>query len=134
MKQYCDENGYLVPAVLERAIAHEDPRHGLHALTLMCLYGIGVPVKPAPEGRAGGGLVVEPKYPIGTDPKVMDRLIEDEIARRGYVPGRRQDQVQTRDRGAIFNKALSWPRWATRRPSRSPRRSNLLCRPCAARL
>jgi hypothetical protein len=40
----------------------------------------------------------------------MDRLIEDEIARRGYVPGpgsRQQQGVRpARDRAAIFNKAL----------------------------
>ncbi len=37
----------------------------------------------------------------------MERLIQDEIERRGLVPGRRSaQQPQTRDRGKIFNDAL----------------------------
>ncbi len=40
----------------------------------------------------------------------MDRLIEDEIERRGYVPGpqsrHQQGMRAPRDRTAIFNKAL----------------------------
>jgi hypothetical protein len=36
----------------------------------------------------------------------MDRLIEDEIERRGYVPGRQGPQAPQKDRGKIFNDAL----------------------------
>jgi hypothetical protein len=36
----------------------------------------------------------------------MDRLIEDEIARRGYVPGRQGATQPAKDRGKIFNDAL----------------------------
>jgi hypothetical protein len=55
-----------------------------------------------------GDMIVVPKYPIGTDPKAMDRLIEDEIAKRGYIPDpqRHRGQVQAKDRGKIFNRAL----------------------------
>ncbi len=46
---------------------------------------------------------------IGTH-AAMDRLIEDEIERRGYVPGpqsrHQQGMRAPRDRTAIFNKAL----------------------------
>ncbi len=52
-----------------------------------------------------GDIIVQPKYPIGTDPQAMDRLIEDEIARRGLIPGRSTARPQ-RDRGKIFNDAL----------------------------
>jgi hypothetical protein len=51
---------------------------------------------------------VQPKYPIGTDPDAMERLIQDEIEARGYIPDprRHRGQVQARDRGKIFNDAL----------------------------
>jgi hypothetical protein len=51
------------------------------------------------ETAAALGLVVQPKYPIGTDPDAMERLIQDEIQRRGLVPGRqvtRQDLQRRR--------------------------------------
>ncbi len=67
-------------------------------------YGIGKHANQAQDtGR--GDLIVQPKYPIGTDPKAMDQLIEDEIARRGLIPGRSTARPQ-RDRGKIFNDAL----------------------------
>jgi hypothetical protein len=38
----------------------------------MCLYCIGLPDKQVQDGdKKGGGLVVETKYPIGTDPEVL---------------------------------------------------------------
>ncbi len=52
-----------------------------------------------------GDLIVQPKYPIGTDPKAMDQLIEDEIARRGLVAAR-QTKTPEGDRAKIFNDAL----------------------------
>jgi hypothetical protein len=68
-------------------------------------YGIGKHANQAQDtGR--GDIIVQPKYPIGTDPHAMDRLIEDEIARRGLVQGRRPNQGQAKDRGKIFNDAL----------------------------
>ncbi len=45
------------------------------AAVRLCLeYGIGLPAKMAPDG-GNNQLIVQPKYPIGTDPKVMDRLL-----------------------------------------------------------
>jgi hypothetical protein len=68
-------------------------------------YGIGKHANHATDtGR--GDIQVVPKYPIGTDPKAMDRLILDEIERRGYVPGRQGPQAPQKDRGKIFNDAL----------------------------
>jgi hypothetical protein len=72
-------------------------------------YGIGKHANQAQDtGR--GDFIVQPKYPIGTDPHAMDRLIEDEIARRGYVPSPQSRHEQgmraPRDRAAIFNKTL----------------------------
>ncbi len=49
--------------------------------------------------------MVQPKYPIGTDPEAMDRLIEHEIERR-FGQGRRPEAPQARDRGKIFNDKL----------------------------
>jgi hypothetical protein len=47
-------------------------------------YGIGKHANQAADtGR--GDIQIIPKYPIGTDPKVMERLIKDEIERR-YGP------------------------------------------------
>jgi hypothetical protein len=37
-------------------------------------YGIGLPAKMAPDG-GNNQLIVQPMYPIGTDPMVMDRLL-----------------------------------------------------------
>ncbi len=130
MKQYCDENGYLVPAVLERAVAHEDPRLGLHALKLMCLYGIGLPAKQAQDtGR--GSLIVQTKYPIGTDPKVMDRLLriaadpkQSErllavIDRLGLDSGdqARQPQLQKRNPQKALTTAIARISQATKQPA-----------------
>ncbi len=68
-------------------------------------YGIGKHANQAQDtGR--GDLIVQPKSPIGTDPDAMERYVEEEIERRGLVPGRRPGQAPVRDRGAIFNRAL----------------------------
>ncbi len=65
-------------------------------------YGIGQHAKHAPESDRRP-LIVQPKYPIGTDPLVMRRL-EEEALDRAAARGPRA--VPARDRPAIFSKAL----------------------------
>ncbi len=71
-------------------------------------YGIGKHANQAPDtGR--GDLIMQIKFPLGTDPDAMDRWFEEEAIRRGLIKGGRpglQAQAPTKDRGKIFNDAL----------------------------
>ncbi len=82
---------------IQAALAAHGQPISMTAVRLCLEYGIGLPTKQAQDtGR--GDIIVQPKYPIGTDPKVMERLIEDEIERRGYVPGPNTDSSRSHER------------------------------------
>ncbi len=73
------------------------------AAVRLCLeYGIGLPTKQSQE-IVRGQLIVQPKYPIGTDPLAMRRLEADILARAGVQP---PGAPPKRNRGRIFNDAL----------------------------
>ncbi len=50
-----------------------------------------------------GGLIVQPKFPIGTDEDALERWFEEEAVRRGLIQGRRQVGPAPKDRGRILN-------------------------------
>ncbi len=76
-----------------------------HDNPMVRLRAAQAPVRHRPTGEDGpdGGnnqLIVQPKYPIGTDPKAIRRLLDLEADRR-EAPAK-----PPRDRGKIFNQVL----------------------------
>ncbi len=70
-------------------------------------YGIGKHANQAPDtGR--GDLIVQPKFPIGTDEEALEAWFEEEVVRRGLVQGRRPTQAapQRPHPGSVLNWAM----------------------------
>ncbi len=79
-----------------------------HDNPMVRLRAAQAPVRHRPTGEDGpdGGnnqLIVQPKYPIGTDPLVMRKLEAEVLERAGVQP---PGAPPKRDRGRIFNDAL----------------------------
>ncbi len=70
-------------------------------------YGVGKHANQAQDtGR--GDLILQPKFPIGTDEEALERWFDEECVRRGLVQGQRRPQAAPPKPhpGSVLNRAM----------------------------